>query len=672
MNQRFTIVTIAMFLLTGVLFSQTMKVTTYGVSPREAGFSETDIYTSAYNGLTNVGVGTTTYLKATLVGGRLNNPTFTAIERAPGSDATKLFGANREGVDTSTIIFVFKPDKPGKYVVQVNDAPYSATITINAANYIGVLNTVNNVNCETCHPTYVQKWSQTGHSNMLVRGLEGTLSSHYGSSCISCHTTGYDASATNNGFDDFTFTFPTVLTTGTYQSMIEQFPDAMQRANIQCEACHGPASGHFGETKDSRIQATFDASACAICHDDGHYHVYPQQWDYSKHAVATNYPSGPGRESCVRCHTAKGFAQYTKGIATNDPYFDPSYQPITCAGCHDPHDATNENQLRKVTVKLTNGVEITAGGKGKLCMNCHQSRTNANDSYVAKKASYSRFGTHYSDPADIINGENVYKFGKEYGFTNHVGIAENGCVTCHMAEGATDPEAKTQLAGKHTFSMSTPSGQDNMLACAPCHGSSLGANFDDVRYFPGGKGDLDEDGTIEGLQVEIHGMLERCLPLLPTLSNPSDWAHSDPDSNWTTTQRMAFYNMKAVYYDGSFGIHNPDFIYTLLVETYRQLGGVVGVEDELQTAPTEYALYTNYPNPFNPSTNIKFSLPKASNVKLTIYDAIGREVRTLINNELSAGTHTIQWNATNLASGIYLYKIEADDYVKVNKMLLLK
>lgn len=672
MQRRFTTLTaLAIFLFTGVVFSQTMKVTTYGVSPREVGLSETDIFTSAYNGLTNVGAGTKMYLQVKLAGGRIDNPTFTTIERPSGSKP--LFGGTPFEADTSTVVTSFLPDKPGKYVVQVTDGPYTATIIINAAKYIGVLNTVNNVNCQTCHPSYVEKWQQTGHATMLVRGLEGTLSSHYGGSCISCHTTGYnaDTTAVNDGFDDLTFTFPTTLTTGTYQSMVDQFPDAMQRANIQCEACHGPASGHFGETKDSRIQVTYDAASCAVCHDDGHYHVYPEQWDYSKHAVATSYPSGPGRESCVRCHTAKGFAQYAKGISTTDPYFDPSYQPITCAGCHDPHDVTNPNQIRKMSAKLANGVEITDGGKGLLCMNCHQSRTNANDAYVAPKTSYTRFGTHYSDPADIINGQNVYTFGATLGFTDHIKITENGCVTCHMAAYTVDPDLHIQLAGKHTFSMSTPGGQDNMQACATCHGSSLGASFDDVRYFPGGRGDLDQDGTIEGIQAEIHGLLDACAALLP-LKNPSDWSHEDPTSAWTQTQLMAFYNMKAIYYDGSFGIHNPEFIYTLLIESYRQLGGVVGVEDEQQTVPTEYALYNNYPNPFNPSTNIKFALPKASNVKLVIYDAIGREVRTLVNNELTAGTHTIAFNANNLASGVYLYKIEAGDFVKVNKMLLVK
>ena len=101
------------------------------------------------------------------------------------------------------------------------------------------------------------------------------------------------------------------------------------------------------------------------------------------------------------------------------------------------------------------------------------------------------------------------------------------------------------------------------------------------------------------------------------------------------------------------------------------LGIKTAVENE-EAVPTTYTLYQNYPNPFNPTTNIKFSLPTSGQVRLTIYDAVGREVATLVNNELSAGSHNIEWRAQGMASGIYLYRIVAGNFVKVNKMLLVK
>ncbi|MBN1302499.1 MAG: T9SS type A sorting domain-containing protein [Melioribacteraceae bacterium] len=97
---------------------------------------------------------------------------------------------------------------------------------------------------------------------------------------------------------------------------------------------------------------------------------------------------------------------------------------------------------------------------------------------------------------------------------------------------------------------------------------------------------------------------------------------------------------------------------------------VTGVDDEL--TPDGYALEQNYPNPFNPSTSIKFSLAKASNVKLTIFNILGQKVATLVNNQLNAGTHIVRFNASLLASGVYFYGIEAGDFKAYKKMMLLK
>ena len=88
--------------------------------------------------------------------------------------------------------------------------------------------------------------------------------------------------------------------------------------------------------------------------------------------------------------------------------------------------------------------------------------------------------------------------------------------------------------------------------------------------------------------------------------------------------------------------------------------------------PKEFALLQNYPNPFNPSTTIKYSLPKAGNVKLSIYNAIGSKVATVVNEYKTAGNYSVQFNGSNLASGIYLYRLESGNYSAVMKLILLK
>jgi hypothetical protein len=99
----------------------------------------------------------------------------------------------------------------------------------------------------------------------------------------------------------------------------------------------------------------------------------------------------------------------------------------------------------------------------------------------------------------------------------------------------------------------------------------------------------------------------------------------------------------------------------------------VGIEDDLTSQiPTKFEVSQNYPNPFNPTTMIKFNIPEASKVSLKIYDVLGNEIATLLNEEKNKGTYEVNFNATNLSSGIYFYKLEAGNFVETKKMILLK
>lgn len=93
---------------------------------------------------------------------------------------------------------------------------------------------------------------------------------------------------------------------------------------------------------------------------------------------------------------------------------------------------------------------------------------------------------------------------------------------------------------------------------------------------------------------------------------------------------------------------------------------------EGEEVPVSFELYQNYPNPFNPTTSIKFALPKESQVKLSVYTILGQEVATLVNSVMSAGYHTVNFDASNLPSGMYIYKIDAGSFSQIKKMLLMK
>ena len=83
-------------------------------------------------------------------------------------------------------------------------------------------------------------------------------------------------------------------------------------------------------------------------------------------------------------------------------------------------------------------------------------------------------------------------------------------------------------------------------------------------------------------------------------------------------------------------------------------------------------LMQNYPNPFNPTTKIKFTLPKAQNVMIDVYNQLGEKIRELVNRKFAAGNHDILFNASDLASGIYYYRIESGIFIETKKMILLR
>ncbi len=99
---------------------------------------------------------------------------------------------------------------------------------------------------------------------------------------------------------------------------------------------------------------------------------------------------------------------------------------------------------------------------------------------------------------------------------------------------------------------------------------------------------------------------------------------------------------------------------------------ITGIDPAAEREPAEYLLRQNYPNPFNPSTMITYELPRASIVTLNVYDVPGREVTALVNKRDDAGMHEVKFDASGLSSGIYVYRLKADDFIQSRKMLLVR
>jgi len=132
-------------------------------------------------------------------------------------------------------------------------------------------------------------------------------------------------------------------------------------------------------------------------------------------------------------------------------------------------------------------------------------------------------------------------------------------------------------------------------------------------------------------------------------------------------QSKSIFKTKVFAFDGKKNIE-------LTNSDYNSIEGVTGNSPKESAAnlPTEFALLQNYPNPFNPSTTINYELPASNFVTLKIYDLVGKEVATLVNEKLDAGRYTATFNGSNLASGMYFYKITAGEFTFVRKMVLIK
>jgi len=126
----------------------------------------------------------------------------------------------------------------------------------------------------------------------------------------------------------------------------------------------------------------------------------------------------------------------------------------------------------------------------------------------------------------------------------------------------------------------------------------------------------------------------------------------------------------SIEYDGG-GQSSSDWV-DQPTPTLGQENGIVTSLTKEKTLPSEYILAQNYPNPFNPVTTMAYQLPVSGRVSLIVYDLLGAEVATLVNSVQSAGIHSVRWNAANVASGIYFYRLRAGSFTQTRKLVVIK
>ncbi len=518
------------------------------------------------SGLSNVGVGTYVILHEEAYDPDEGDTVTTEWE------FTAADGSAAELVEAEHVYFM--ADVEGKYGVKLvatdsNGASSEATLTVNAATYVGL------ENCAMCHPDKAEEQAETGHASMFSGGIDGVVSDHYGEGCIRCHTVG-PFEGENGAFDDVAaevgWTFPETLQEGNWAALQADYPELANLGNIQCENCHGPGSAHMGDPEG--ITVSYTSEGCAYCHDEPPRHINNEQWRQSAHSResdrAFTYPIGEGRESCVRCHSGKAFIDTAMGreeVSTD-------FGTVGCPVCHDPHSAENEYQLRVFdTVTLPDGTEVTDAGPSATCMSCHNGRRGPEE-VEEEEPSW----PHYSNAAEFIVGVAGYTYGEELDNSAHVSLGV-GCVDCHMAETPGMDDAGTpddteddyplpgqNEIGEHTFAMVSPDGVELVGACSECHGEIESFNLE-------AKGDYDGDGTVEGVQDEVQGLLDLLFQAIQ--DDGATWLGHHPywEDVTTDAQKAAIFNYMVVSREGSLGIHNTARAVQLLQASYEDLVG---------------------------------------------------------------------------------------------------
>jgi hypothetical protein len=280
-----------------------------------------------------------------------------------------------------------------------------------------------------------------------------------------------------------------------WTTVLNSFPSTAQKANIQCENCHGPNqtpvhnqpfNDHNADKIASRV--SYASEVCGTCHGEPTRHARFQQWQESGHANLDRAQYGK-YGSCAPCHSANGFIQWAalsfdKDASVTAATAD-TVEPISCVACHDPHkQGTTTGEPNTATVRLTgttpelmSGIIATGVGRGATCMVCHNLRygaynTSRQPNYYNGDTEMEDRSPHYGTQGDVLMGENAF-FTEPGGRAAHSLYIADTCTTCHMVE--TDPPAElsNNLAGtNHTFEASK-------AICSSCHLNIVAADVQD-------------------------------------------------------------------------------------------------------------------------------------------------------------------------------------------------
>jgi hypothetical protein len=303
-------------------------------------------------------------------------------------------------------------------------------------------------------------------------------------------------------------------------------------------------------------------------------------------------------------------------------------------------------------------------------------------------------------PSSVFGGQNV----------NSVGCSRNGYVFVGVTNGgiyrSTNYGANftnTALQGLTIVTIAVDRFNSSIIYAGASSGTP--PNYGFYRSTDGG---LNFSSNLNPLN--IWGVVEKSNGNLYTITTSSGYPFDKSTNgglNWTTVSNLSgamrgscLDLAENIYTAGNGGVwkstndgvnfanHNLTFSSNQVISYQNKIlvavsgtanGGVyiftdtlVGVNKKGSSVPAEFVLYQNYPNPFNPATHVRFEIPDLRFVSLKVYNVLGREIATLVNQELKPGTYEVEWDAANFPTGVYFCKLTIEDFIETKKMILNK
>ena len=540
------------------------------------------------------------------------------------------------------------------------------------------------LDCSLCHATETNNWLLSRHAD-TQNSVAGELAIEWAGlrpdsvilgqdpeDCVACH--GATAITANGGMTEvetmgyFFSTTNGLYTTSTQALQTDEWP------HNACVTCHDVPTDHYTsmptlaifDSPSAQYKDVANASIlCGQCHGTLRFpdtdHRRLDAWQMSKHGyggqdditgeLAEEWAGSTpeeviGEEDCIACHASTSvllnggiseadaldtLVTTENGVFTENstPQNTDLWPEVSCTSCHNQHNPDEISYFNSATKEY----EVLSSSQ-ELCGKCHGDLRFPDTDHLSYNLAKGTGGIGVNDLQTMS------------------GIQ---CVDCHMhISDVEDTEAS--MFGGHLWStfIQEEDGTES-TSCTSCH-TSMDVSSAHL--------------TIQGWQAE-YANLDSIANV--KIAAATSFLTGSSDSTKIYMLQDAQFNLAFAEGDESGGVHNHDYTISLLNSAIEKSTNIVmGVNDDINFIAKEYILYQNYPNPFNPTTMINYQIPQDGLVVLKIYNMLGEEVATLVNEHKDAGYYKVQFETNNLPSGIYLYKIQAGDFSEVKNMLLLK